>query len=171
MPNMNGIDFSREIIKQNKNQKVIIVSAYNETEYFIELIKIGVSGFMQKPLSTIQMLDVLYNVCLELDEENEVSRYVLIGEDLKWDMQLKLLFKKKDEVSLTLNERSLLDLFLKNKERKFSDIDIYNYVYYDNSEKEFSSNAIKSLIKRLRKKIPQKMIKTHKNLGYSLELP
>jgi two-component system response regulator VanR len=169
MPNMNGIELSREIIKQNKNQKIIIVSAYNETEYFIELIKIGVSGFMQKPLTTVQMLDVLYDVCLELDEVNELLRYVDLGENFRWDSQLKSLSQKNIEVALTLNERSLLDLFLENKEQKFTDLDIYNYIYHEGIEKEFSSNAIKSLIKRLRKKIPQKTIQTHRSLGYSLK--
>ena len=62
MPNMSGIVLSREIVKLNKNQKIIIISAYNETEYFIELIKIGISGFMQKPLTSVQILGILYEV-------------------------------------------------------------------------------------------------------------
>ena len=166
MPNMNGVELSREIIKQNKKQKIIIVSAHNETECFIELIKIGVSRFIQKPFTTLEILDVLYDVCLELDELNEALRYVELGDNFKWDSEFKSLSQDKIEIALTLNERSLLDLFLENKEQKFTDLDIYNHVYDENIEKEFSSNAIKSLIKRLRKKIPKKIIQTHKNLGY-----
>ncbi|MEA2099585.1 MAG: response regulator [Campylobacterota bacterium] len=69
MPKMNGIDLSKELLKLNKNQKIVIVSAYNEAEYFIELRKIGVSNFMQKPSSSQEITNILYEICMELDKE------------------------------------------------------------------------------------------------------
>lgn len=168
MPNMDGIELSRSIMSMDKSQKIVIVSAYNETHYFIELIKIGVAGFMQKPLTTVQMLDILYDVCLSLDEKSDVQRYTELKEGFLWDQKLKRLSHKNIEVSLTANEKTVLELFIKNIERKFTDIEIFNHLYYHNAEKEFSSNSIKSLIKRLRKKMPQESIQTHKNLGYNL---
>ncbi|MDB2562254.1 response regulator [Sulfurimonas sp.] len=170
MPNMDGIELSRAIMDINKNQKVVIVSAYNETEYFIELIKIGVAGFMQKPLTIVQMLDILYDVCHELDEQRDNKRYMLLTENFQWDKKLKVLSKEKEEVPLTANKKAVLDLFTSSLEVKYTDIDIFNHLYYDNAEKEFSSNSVKSLLKRLRKKMPDDSIVTHKNLGYSLKI-
>jgi len=170
MPNKNGIELSREILKQNKKQKVIIISAYNETKYFIELIKIGVAGFIQKPFSTSQMLDTLCDICLEIEEENNASEFVYLNTSFKWNIEKKVLSEKDIPVQLTANETAVLELFIKNKEQKFTDLEIFNHIYYNNIEKEFSSNAIKSLLKRLRKKIPQKLIHTHKNLGYSFKI-
>lgn len=171
MPNMGGIELSKKIIALNKNQKVLIVSAYNETKYFIELIKIGVSGFMQKPLTSIQMRDILYDVCIELNDEKNISRFVNLGNNYRWDRELKILEENFLEVELTLNEVTLLNFFVVNTGQKFTDIDIFNCIYYDNQEKEFSNNAIKSLLKRLRKKLPTGLILTHKNLGYSFVRP
>ncbi|MBC8236799.1 MAG: response regulator transcription factor [Helicobacteraceae bacterium] len=170
MPNMNGIELSRRIMGVNKNQKIIIVSAYNETQYFIELIKIGVAGFMQKPLTTVQMLDILYDVCLELDEQRDMQRYIKLKEDFQWDNELKVLSDGQAEVSLTANEKTVVELFISNRQSKFTDIEIFNHLYYDDAQKEFSSNSIKSLVKRLRKKMPQDSIQTHKNMGYSLKI-
>ena len=167
---MNGIDLSRAIMNKNKNQKVIIVSAYNETEYFIELINIGVSGFMQKPLTTVQMLDILYNVCLELEAELQSYRYIKLDKSYVWDKELRTLECDAKAIPLTVNEKLILELFIGNMNQVFSDLEIYNHIYYDDLEKEFSSNAIKSLLKRLRKKLPEDIVKTHKNLGYSLNV-
>jgi len=170
MPNMNGIELSREIIKQNKKQKILITSAYNETEYFIELIKIGVSGFMQKPLNSIQMFEVIYEICQELSQEVDENRYIKICSKFSWDKNLKLLYRDNEIIQLTSNETMVMELFITNIDQIFTDLDIFNHIYFKDSEKEFSSNSIKSLVKRLRKKIPQELIKTHKNLGYSLTL-
>jgi len=49
--------------------------------------------------------------------------------------------------------------------------DIFNHIYFDNVEKEFSINSIKSLVKRLRKKIPPTLIVNKRELGYSINLP
>jgi len=170
MPNMNGIELSRSIMSVNKNQKILIVSAYNEVDYFIELIKIGVAGFMQKPLTIVQMLDVLYDVCLSLDEQSDIQKYIKLKEGFLWDQKLKKLSQEKIEIPLTANEKTVLELFMKNIERKFTDIEIFNHLYDYNPDKEFSNNSIKSLVKRLRKKMPHDSIQTHKNLGYSLVL-
>lgn len=170
MPNMNGIELSRSIMSINKNQKIVIVSAYNEVHYFIELIKIGVAGFMQKPLTIVQMLDVLYDVCLSLDEQSDIQKYIKLKEGFLWDQKLKKLSQEKIEIPLTANEKTVLELFMKNIERKFTDIEIFNHLYDYNPDKEFSNNSIKSLVKRLRKKMPHDSIQTHKNLGYSLVL-
>lgn len=170
MPKMNGIDFSREVIRRNKKQKIIVVSAYNETEYFIELIKIGISGFIQKPLTKIHVFDVLFDICKELDEERDINRYMELGDSFIWDSESKVLLHQKKEVVLTVNESILFDLFISNKEQKFTDFEIFNHLYYSDIEKEFSTNAIKSLLKRLRKKLPHELIKTYKNMGYGLSI-
>lgn len=168
MPNMDGIDLSREITRVNKNQKIIIVSAHNDTDYFIDLINIGVSGFIQKPLIYTQISEIVYEVCLELDSEREVLRYIQLNETFKWDCELKILRKNLEHVNLTSNETLIFDLFISRRDWIFSDSEIFYHI--NNDDKEFSSNAVKSLVKRLRKKIPSKIIKTHKDMGYSLRL-
>ncbi|MDF1875357.1 response regulator transcription factor [Sulfurimonas sp. SAG-AH-194-I05] len=170
MPNMNGITLSRKLITHNKEQKVLIVSAYNETKYFIELIKIGVAGFMQKPLTSVQILDILLEVCLELDASEEHANYIQLPENFRWNKKCSILEKNKEHVLLTKNETHLLGFLVAHVGHILSDLDIFNLIYNDDIEKDFSSDAIKSLIKRLRKKLPSAILLTHKNLGYSLQI-
>lgn len=170
MPVMNGIELSENIMKMNKNQKIIIISAHNETNYFIDLIKIGVSNFIQKPLHTKEMLKVLYEVCIALDEEGEASRYVNLCNHLKWDRQLLVLNNGEEKIELTKSESIVFNLLVSNLGQTFNDIDIFNHVNYDDAQKEFSANSVKSLIKRLRQKLPPKCISNDRNIGYFINI-
>lgn len=68
MPKMDGIDLSKALLQINKNQKIIIISAYDEKEYIEEVVKLGIDGFMQKPLSTDQILEILQEACTSLNK-------------------------------------------------------------------------------------------------------
>ncbi len=170
MPIMNGIVLSSEVLKIKKSQKIIIISAYNETDYFIDLIKIGIFGFIQKPLNTKQIIEVLSDVCQELDNDIEIDKYLVLNGNFRWDNNLQILYNKEEEVILSENEIFILSLLLQNQSQVFNDIDIFNHINYHDSDKDFSSNAIKSLIKRLRKKLPSELIQNKKNLGYFISL-
>ncbi|MCK4875269.1 MAG: response regulator transcription factor, partial [Sulfurimonas sp.] len=155
-------------LKINKNQKIIIVSAYSEADYFIELIRMGVSSFIQKPISSAQIFDTLYEVCTSIHAEREENRYIDIDEYFQWDNKFKILLHNNVEVSLTLNEVNLMNLIINNSNKKFTDLEIFNHIYFDDPEKEVSTDIIKSLLKRLRKKIPKDLIKNNPKLGYNL---
>jgi|GEM_PF-817352 len=74
MPNMDGIELVSQIIKQNQEQKVIVVSAYNESEYLMKLINLGVYRFLLKPFDNRLFLRALYTLCKELYDKKEKIR-------------------------------------------------------------------------------------------------
>ena len=168
MPNIDGIGLSKEILKINPNQKLVIVSGYSESEYFIELIKIGVSGFIKKPFSLKDIFDTLYKVSSEICEHIRVNSCIELEKGFKWDKEFKILFQNEKRVPLTKNEINLMTLLMTNINKVFTDSDIFNYIYYDNPEKEFSSDVVKGLLKRLRKKIPKNLIQNNPKLGYNI---
>lgn len=170
MPRLDGIALSKEIFKLNKNQKIIIVSAYNDKEYLIELINIGVEAFMQKPLSSENMLEVLSNVCGSFAKDREDDEIVTLCENALYNLSKSVLLINDVKVELSENELKLLHLLVENKNRSFNAIEIFNHLYFDDSEKEFSADSIKSLVKRLRKKVPQNLISNTQQLGYSINL-
>ena len=73
MPKMDGISMSKAIYGINKNQKIIVVSAYNDKKYFIDLINIGIEGFIQKPLSFEQVSEALKEFCKHFKDENLIK--------------------------------------------------------------------------------------------------
>jgi len=166
MPNLNGTDMSKNIFKINKQQKVIIMSAYSDKKYLIDLINIGVDGFMQKPLASEQILDVLNEVCSTFQDEN----FIDLNEGYFYDSFVKAVFLNSKKVNLSDKELKILDLLIKNKNQSFTSEDIFNHIYYDQAEKEFSNDSIKSFFKRLRGKLPSALIVNNHKMGYSINL-
>jgi len=59
MPNMNGLDMVGEIRNQGFQTSVLILSAHNDGNYFMDSIKHGVDGYLIKPLDMKQFIDVI----------------------------------------------------------------------------------------------------------------
>ena len=87
MPKMSGIDMAREIVKTCKHQQFIFISAYQDSNYLINLIEIGVSSFISKPISYDSLRTVLYKNCLQL--EGDTLQKGLFHKILEENDQLK----------------------------------------------------------------------------------
>lgn len=170
MPNKNGIELSKNILTVNEDQYIIITSAYNESEQLIELINIGVKYFLNKPFNTKNFVDVLLKICKKI--KNIKSAELLnLDKNYIWDHQNKLLKKDDQIIKLTKNEKTLLEMFLSNPNQVFADDTIFNTLYFDESDKDMSKDSVKSIIKRLRKKLPEKSIVNIYGDGYKINLP
>jgi len=62
MPNMDGIELCKELKKLNSSQIIVILSAHSEPKKLIELINLGISKFIQKPISSKNLVDVCTSI-------------------------------------------------------------------------------------------------------------
>ena len=65
MPVMNGLDMTRAILKMNDKTAIIVTSAYNEVNYLLGAIELGISHYLFKPLDREQ-LDASLQHCVEI---------------------------------------------------------------------------------------------------------
>ncbi len=75
MPRMDGIELSEFIKNLNKDISVIIITAYTQTEDLINLIKIGVDGFLVKPITFDNFLEVLSKELIKFHNRDFVKAY------------------------------------------------------------------------------------------------
>jgi len=75
MPHMNGIEMSKEIRKISPNIHIVVLTAFNDVEYFSEAIAIGVDGFIIKPILVQQLLSALYKSAVNIKNEKEIAMY------------------------------------------------------------------------------------------------
>lgn len=75
MPNMNGIELTKEIFAINEKQILIIVSAHDDSNYLMELLNLGVYYYVLKPIKFDKMMSVLKKVCDELYNVRLVLEY------------------------------------------------------------------------------------------------
>lgn len=62
MPKMNGVELSKEIRKISPHQEIFIISAHNESNILQELINIGVSTFIHKPIKFDDLLKSILKI-------------------------------------------------------------------------------------------------------------
>jgi len=62
MPIMDGLDMTRKIKEIDKSQHIIITSAYEDSDYLLKLINIGVTSFIPKPITFEKLATVLYEI-------------------------------------------------------------------------------------------------------------
>ena len=75
MPIMDGIKLIEHIHQIDMDQVVIVVSAHNEASRLIELIHLGISNFIMKPMAHDQLFHILYNTCKAVHNQKELIKY------------------------------------------------------------------------------------------------
>lgn len=64
MPVIDGIQMAKKIKEQNKDTHIIILSAYDEPNYIIEAIDIGINNYVLKPINMSKFTTTL-DQCLD----------------------------------------------------------------------------------------------------------
>lgn len=79
MPRKNGLDMTKEIREIDKDIPILILSAYNESGFFIESIKLGVDGYLLKPLDIQQFFVEMEKIIkkVKLSEEAQATLNLL----------------------------------------------------------------------------------------------
>lgn len=164
MPQMNGIELCKQIYSHNDMQSIIVLSAYSETEDLIELINIGVRGFLQKPISLDHLVEALESFCKEYTSFN-ISTFKA---GYTYD-KINHIFSYDDkEVFLNPKEAKAMTFLIDNSQG-VTQKELFEAVYYDEPLKDYTPDAIKGVLKRLRQKLPKDFIKHNRQKGYHVK--
>lgn len=98
MPVMNGLEFLKEARSRGIALKAAVISGYDEFEYAKEAISLGVTEYLLKPFSPLELKEVLDKMKMELDSQRQLL------DNMK---QLKEAVDSKD---LLLKERTLREI-------------------------------------------------------------
>jgi CheY-like chemotaxis protein len=69
MPEVNGLEMAKQIRDVDKDVKIIITSAYDDKEYLLKTIDIGITGYMIKPIPIGDITQTLYKLAQELQDK------------------------------------------------------------------------------------------------------
>ena len=73
MEGMDGVELSRRIREINRNQIIAIISASDNINKISETIEIGINSFVQKPINTQKIIDLL-NTIVQVIRKRQGSR-------------------------------------------------------------------------------------------------
>jgi DNA-binding response OmpR family regulator len=163
MPHVDGLDVISYIRKSDRKTPVIVLSAHRDEQRLWRAVEQKITKYLTKPFDKNMLMEALRVCALELVED---ALEVHLTSDISYNPSQKCLICKDQKIPLTLQESRLLEYFIACRGKTVTFEAIEDHLWgYDAPGKE----ALKAVIKSLRKKIGKEVIKNHYGIGYSID--
>jgi DNA-binding response OmpR family regulator len=159
IPSLNGLEILKSIKNMSTKTKVIMISANINIETIKEAYTLGCDDYLKKPFDVEELI-------LKVEKLDKKDTEIFLDENIYFSPITSELYIDSQKVELTKREKDLLVLLLENRGKTISYENIENFVYQGESK---SSDAIRSLLKRLRKKLPKDLIQNSIEEGYFIK--
>jgi len=146
MPKLDGLEVVKSIRSENKKIPIIILSAYTDKDYLWRAIEQKICKFLTKPFHKEQFIEALELAALEL------SNYTT----------------NNTTIPLSKIESKMIDFLLSRENQVITYDEIFDYIWANNEQP--TKDAIKAIIKDLRKIFGKSIIQNIFGVGYKLEI-
>lgn len=166
MPFLNGLELAQIIRKDDDSTQIIITTAYTDTHYFLKAVELNLTKYLVKPVTLNELETAITKASERL---NFVEDHIIdIAVNCFFNTQDRILQINNKIIKLTYKELLLLELLLRNKNNIVSYEQIESEVW-DYGYASMSSIALRTLIRDLRKKLPENSIQNISKLGYKIQ--
>ena len=148
LPGADGMTVLRTLRQNDRDTKVLILSARSEVADKVEGLDAGANDYLAKPFHLEELEARIRSLTRRQFTQNDV---VLTCGDLSFDTKTRIAAAGGQELSLTRKEIGILEYLLLNQGRPVSQEELLDHVW-DNSVDNFS-NSIRVHISALRKKL------------------
>ena len=129
-----------------------------------DALELKITRYLAKPYDKKSFIKALEDVALELVGRKPTLR---LNDELEYDFGKKVLYINGEISHLSKSESRLLEYFLNNKNQTITYEQIFDYIWeYEQPSKE----AIKTIVKELRRKLGKDVIKNLYGVGYLCEI-
>jgi len=163
MPKMNGIDMARYIRSEDQKTPIIVATAYTDEEYLLKAVELQLVKYIVKPITKDKLMNALE---LSIERMEDKSKFSLpLSATCSYNAFAKEILCDGKPIKLTKNELLFLDLLSFNTSRfvTYAEIEAQVWPY-----EGMSSDAIRSLVRALRKKLPDGALDNVSGVGYKL---
>jgi len=165
MPKLNGLEFVKRIREKDKRTQIIVLTAYSHKDYLLSAIELQLVKYLTKPIKEKELENAL-QLCIS-SIQNDASNIIKLDKNSIFDIYNQTLFIGEQLVKLRTKELTLLSLLVKNKNRYVTYEEIENHVWYESA---MSKDALKTVIKNLKTKLPKELILNLSGTGYKIDI-
>ncbi len=166
LPLINGYDLCKEIRKTNSIVPIIMLTALGTPDNKLTGFDAGADDYVTKPFDFRELLARI-NVFLKRTDTQAEAEKLRIA-DLEMDLGTRMVKRAGRKIELTARESSLLETFLRNKDKLLTRDFIIEKVWGINFDP--STNIIDVYVNYLRKKVDKdhelKLIRTKFGFGF-----
>jgi two-component system, OmpR family, response regulator len=169
LPKLDGLSLIEQLRKQGINIPVIILSAKRSVDDRVKGLQRGSDDYLIKPFAFSELLARLQALIRRASNVTEPTR-LNVG-DLSLDLLSREVVRAGRKIDLQPREFALLEFFMRYPGRILSKNTIMEHVWGYNFDPQTS--VVDVLVCRLRNKLDrdfqEKIIHTHRGLGYALK--
>lgn len=148
LPKMDGLKVLEKLREENKELKVLILSARSSVNDKVKGLDIGANDYLTKPFAFAELEARIRNLLRrKFVQENSL----LSCGNINIDLSKRTAFVDEKELILTKKEFALLEYFLLNQEQVVSQEELIEHIWDGNADS--FSGAIRVHIATLRKKL------------------
>ncbi len=167
LPGLNGTEVCRQIRTRSQVPIIMLTAKDTEVDKVVGL-ELGADDYVTKPYSSRELIARVRAVLRRQEEPDEVSG-VLVGGNVRMDIERHIVSVDNIAISLPLKEFELLEFLMRNSGRVLTRIQLIDRVW--GSDYVGDTKTLDVHVKRLRAKIEKdpanpEMIETVRGLGY-----
>ena len=153
------------IRKDDLTVPIIMISAEIDIENIKKSYTLGCNDYIKKPFDFEELfLRIQYHLShIKKDEKQDFI--IDLGYDFSFNLFEQTLFKSNFEIELTIKEKLLLSLLVKNINNTVTNEMIHEYVW---DSKEMEAVSMRTIVHKLKKKLKNGMIINLRGVGYKL---
>ncbi|MDR0468303.1 MAG: response regulator transcription factor, partial [Campylobacteraceae bacterium] len=163
MPIKDGLEFAREVKTISKEIPIIVLSAFSDKDKLIGAIDVGIDKYLIKPIDPEDILNTIHNVT---KDRFSVDNIIELGNGYKFDKYKKVLVRNEENINLTKKEILFVSHLIKHLGSFVLHEDIKRIVW---SNSKANDTAVRTLVRRVRKKTDPDFIKNVPGLGYKID--
>lgn len=163
LPGMQRFELIEKIRREDQHIPVVAIGSTSDPKLLLQAVRLHLYDYLSEPFGPTRLLDVMSSCARSLQDAPDS---VPIGRDAVYSYRSKQIIRSGKRVALTHKEIAVLELLLEQQ----------GYlVYYSTIEERvwgaevMSMDALKSVIKKLRRKVPECLIMNVPGTGYQLE--
>ncbi|HFU74313.1 MAG TPA: response regulator transcription factor [Helicobacteraceae bacterium] len=165
MPRLNGIDMARYIRAQDHDVQIIIATAHTDTEYLMQAVELQLVKYLVKPITKEKLIAALQQSVSLIEDKSKFA--LSLSETCSYNAYTQAITCDDMEIKLTKNEQLFIDLLAHHHTRVVRYEEIENAIWpYEG----MSQDAIRSLVRGLRKKVPEGAIDNISGVGYKINV-
>ncbi|MFT5873193.1 MAG: response regulator RpfG family c-di-GMP phosphodiesterase [Clostridium sp.] len=94
MPEMSGIEMSKEIRKIDKNCAIIITTAFSDVETILSVVNVGIDNYVIKPIKNDELMKALENAACKVfthrQDQTIINDNTILSKTLKTEVEIKI---------------------------------------------------------------------------------
>jgi len=159
-----SLEFVKKVREVDEEVIIMALTRDSTVKTLMSIVELSFSSYLIKPIADKELREELLKIAKKIDDKDRIE----LPYFCQWDIKSKILFHKDEVISLTRRESKLFELLIQKKGKFCSDDEILYFVWSDNFESSVSKSSIRTLIKNLRRKLPNGLIENQYGVGYKL---